>query len=145
MCRDIKFRVWSEFEIDGKLHKVMDGPESWFLLTQTGKLMSHGPMSFNPNVAQQCKKLIPMFFTGLKDKKRTREHPEGQEIYEDDVVVFYNPVLGEKYEDRIKNKIKVTIFNLQNLSLENRIRLEVIGNIHENPELLKDQNQPTQP
>ena len=44
-----------------------------------------------------------------------------------DIVVHYNPVLDECYEDRMKHKTKVTLHNLQYMSPERRIRLEIIG------------------
>ena len=132
MSREIKFRVWSEFEIDGKLHKAMDGPESWFLLTQTGKLMSHGPMSFNPNVEQQCKKLIPMFYTGPKDKN-------GKENFHKDIldwdgnrfVVEWDDDNGMWYGKPIMGNIERG--TLAGLAFGNTLN---VGNIHENPELL---------
>lgn len=37
----------------------------------------------------------------------------------------------------MKYKQEVTMFNLQVMSPERRIRLEIIGNVHENPELLE--------
>jgi hypothetical protein len=71
-----------------------------------------------------CDDYDPLEFTGLHDR-------HGVEIYEGDIVVHYNPVLDEGYEDRMKYKTEATLFNLQVMSPERRIRLEVIGNIHE--------------
>lgn len=76
------------------------------------------------------KEIILMQFTGLKDRK-------GVEIYEGDIVVFYNPIIGEEYKDRFKHKTIVDMFNMKIIGEENQVRLEVIGNIYENKELLK--------
>ena len=42
---EIRFRVYWEAVLGGKLHKGIESSASWFLLTQTGALMQHGPMS----------------------------------------------------------------------------------------------------
>lgn len=68
-------------------------------------------------------------FTGFHDKT-------GREIYEGDIVIYYNPIIGERYEDRFKHKTEVSMFNLRTLGLENRLRLEIIGNIYEHSYLL---------
>jgi len=42
--------------------------------------------------------LVPLLYIGLKDKKRTKEYPEGQEIYEGDIVEVGNGYIGDSYE-----------------------------------------------
>jgi len=138
-----KYRVWCEFEIDGKLHKEMAGPENWFLLTQTGKLMSHSPMGFNPNVEQQHTKLIPLFWTGLCDKK-------GKEIYEGDIVKQEFVVPADPAFDRdgfegedtgiatiLPSRGACIAFNKQYKNIRT-YRSEIIGNRFENPQLLEE-------
>jgi hypothetical protein len=143
-----KFKVWCEFEFDGILHKEMCGPENWFLLSQTGKLMSHGPTGFQPNAAKDYKVLIALFWTGLLDK-------HGKEIYEGDLVrvVLYPNSINEMISIR---RVIWSDFHWgwalfdptcgqylhSKAFCPNAHYFEVIGNIYENPELVPCQNQP---
>gem|GEM_PF-6494740 len=78
-------------------------------------------------------------YTGLKDKKRTKEFPEGQEIYEGDILEFD----VEEWASAETNKFAVkwdknyACFTGNGVVTEWREFCEAIGNIYDNPELLK--------
>lgn len=111
--REIKFRFWSKI-----LDKFVIPHDSIFV----GALK-------DPD-------MNPMQFTGLHDKN-------GKEIYEGDTVKYIYPYRrnnGKVYDTNRKQVVKWvnsrqhTGFNLGNPNVGN---LEVIGNIYENPELIK--------
>ena len=62
-----------------------------------------------------------MQFTGLKDKN-------GKGLYEDDIYVKWGKTLKCDFEQTIYDKMECTIFDGD---------FEIIGNIYENPELIK--------
>jgi len=66
--------------------------------------------------------VVLMHYTGYKDKKRTKEFPDGQEIYEGDVI---------KFEGRNGEEI------VEYMEVYSPEDCEVIGNKFENSELLK--------
>lgn len=121
--REIKFRAWDKelkFMVDDTMYIMGIGTGNVFFDNQ-GDLI------------EQSNKLVLMQYTGLKDKN-------GKDIYEGDVsknyykgqwvnlVVVWNPLgmWSVKWKDGYLNNYHI---NNQNM--------EVIGNIYENPELLK--------
>jgi len=137
--RERKFRVWCEYEFKGRKYKEMCGPENWFLLSQAGVIMSHGMGSFDPNAEQKYEKLIPMLYTGLKDKN-------GKEIYEGDIVVIPEVNTthhsGEVYWNQDSLTFTVLINGICSYPSQfwHWETIEVIGNIHENKELSNERS-----
>lgn len=125
--KENKFRVYCEFEFDGKLHKSMESPASWFLMTQTGKLWVFDPLEAPRPLEKEYKKAIPLFYTGRKDNNE-------KELYFDDIIQRY--VGGMKLE-KVAIKSLDDLIQLINEITESGINFEIIGNIYENPELLR--------
>ena len=82
-------------------------------------------------------------FVGFKDNKRTKEYPEGQKIYEGDRVEFQGSESDKaickveffegRFVFRINENSYKDIMGWQNT--------KIIENIHENPELLEENNE----
>ena len=80
-------------------------------------------------------------FTGLKDKN-------GNEIYEGDIIrtPYLDPIFGDIVNDVFENAIVefnngsfIVKYSDKNIYLFDLLKyIEIIGNIHDNPELLKD-------
>jgi len=118
----------------------MASPANWFLLTQTGRLFTHGPMQpISTTTEKDHDKLVIMFYSGMNDNKRTEKYPEGQQIFRDDIVQtgpvrrvieFHKGSYG--YHDAVGQWLPLCM--RKNLDF-----LKVVGNVHENPELLEEQ------
>ena len=115
--REIKFRVWAIAS------RVMFYPDS-----EDGWVIKNGILSPLPNT-------ILMQLTGLKDKN-------GKEVYEGDIIkdVAVKDDLGREYKIAFDDGcFDAESYNgsccLQDIYLSD---MEVIGNIHENPELLEE-------
>lgn len=120
MSREIKFRAW--------YHSGREKPRMTYLDAYE-MISDEGGFNFPGNT-------ILMQYTGLKDK-------HGKEIYEGDIIQSETHYYGNK-------RVRKTVIEWQNdlehdgfgepLAMGYIFRggnLEVIGNIHENPELLK--------
>ena len=118
--RELKFRIWSEedkeYRSDIKVSDLVidkDGVPSTIYSNEGDRF----------DIEQ---------YTGLKDKN-------GKEIYEGDIVEYDWYVISDKPAYRTKEQV---VFDDMGARLDtDRIRfctnVEVIGNIHENPELLE--------
>lgn len=141
--KEIKFRAWDKRE-----KRWYDYEDSEVFIDLHGQPLiytAENPYPFANTDIQL------MQYTGLKDSKRTEEYPEGQEIYEGDIVVgkwfieHGEPVLSMLgkviFNQRwcafcIWDEQQKTISEL-NACGNSSWEIEVIGNIHDNPELLK--------
>ena len=115
--RELKFRAWWK---DTK--RFLDGDE-WYMTCSGAKHLHYAvyPYRGDEFVIEQ--------YTGLKDKN-------GKEIYEGDIIMHD---WGDDEEDMVKhtvlfNKACFEPFNTEVIDID---YIVVIGNIHENPELLK--------
>ena len=130
MMREIKFRAW-----DGQLMHTVDtiefpvGGVRWF-----GPGVGQGIVEANPLFDWKVDSIL-MQYTGLKDKN-------GKEIYEGDIVKA--ETLGAKenrsYIGEIVYTAHETQFRAKEPHWSSHIfypnHTEIIGNIHEHPELL---------
>lgn len=133
--REIKFRAW-DYE-DKKMWKVVaisasiwgDCEEAHIRICDFDK----SPCDEETNVRLSVSYSL-MQFTGLKDKN-------GREIYEGDVVLIHQwnrkyEVIFESGMFKVKGNTRFSLCTTTN----GELTCEVIGNIYENPELLKEVN-----
>lgn len=145
--REIKFRVWDKKE--KKIYNITEGSafgidyevgiwkNGWELcsISVKGKVVVCGQQEAMGNAQMQRDDGELMQYTGLKDKN-------GKEIYEGDILQdignheFRYEVLWGLYEWRMALNGKMQTSILRH-SDQSHYEFEVIGNIYENPELLK--------
>lgn len=134
MNREIKFRFWGKF---GELNEENDECEMEMLYGDRFCFFENEPI----NDLFASRNFQVMQYTGLKDKN-------GKEIYEGDVLkrvqyyedgstpdLHFGIITWDDcyfYSHSIKNEISRSIGNKPDC-----VSYEVIGNIYENPELLK--------
>lgn len=129
--RAIKFRVWYQNEYLKPYAYLIDNAGNIYWTLGGNRL----------ELAENQKDFVVEQFTGLLDKN-------GVEIYEGDIVFVKNKLFNESYSTATKTLVYYDFlgFHFQrvpNNRGENKIilkdsELEVIGNTHQNPELLKN-------
>lgn len=124
MSREIKFRVWTGTHME---YKVMAGHLGHFYVAGMNERDSACMSEFNTIYHDETPL---MQYTGLKDKN-------GREIYEGDImfcvddaqyykIVFLDGMFLLEVSKKDYSPIKEYVFDSQ-----------VVGNIHQNPELIK--------
>lgn len=133
MKREIKFRVWTGQQMD---YNIMAGFLGAFYVQGIDERDSASMSQFNTKYPEGCS---VMQFTGLKDKR-------GREIYEWDIVLYddlnWNVVWNyDRWDLKRGNDLHTYYIGEDNAMDDPHITvwedLKVIGNIYENPELLK--------
>lgn len=126
--REIKFRAWDK--IDKKMRIVT---RITFGLEPTGHppIIVHLDDGKDP-VTRSIDDVILLQFTGLLDKN-------GIEIYEGGVIEYYGPQLS-KFKKKIKFLDEFTWcgWNIAQSYVQDG-QCKVIGNIHENPDLIEEE------
>lgn len=130
MDREIKFRIWNKSQkVFVDLDKEFDQETKvWDLdLRRKQVYLSHGQYGEHTDLGPQD--VILQQFTGLKDKN-------GKEIYEGDILNVNPKWTAYKNDNRVVS-FKNGIFLANDRPLYGQHHLEIVGNIFENPELLK--------
>lgn len=151
MNREIKFRIWDKtsesmlYQDDFERVEIDTKNKMVTLIAEEGSNNSHYVLDYEDDIEAEL-----MQYTGVKDKN-------DKEIYEEDIlhvikvsmcgvdkydVCKYNTdVKCEDYTFVIKGDSKVTYYDTWLGAYNNpdypQIELEIIGNMKENPELLK--------
>ena len=124
--REIKFRAWDTYKKIWTEYKIHEGIV-FFLDKNTGVWVGKYDEGY--------KEFDLMQYTGLKDMK-------GKKIYEGDIVTLHN----DKYKVIFNTEEARFVLREDEFELEipftnnNSKKMEIVGNIYENPELLGDKN-----
>lgn len=135
--REIKFRMWDE-----KNKQMIQLGEAEMLMNYAGLYFRVEESTIFPILVSKI-----MQYTGLKDRKRTDEYPEGQEIFEGDILhnSIEESIVSVRWDlsgarwsfDEHNNFDDGVGRGNWDLNLGYIKNCEVIGNIYENPNLIK--------
>jgi uncharacterized phage protein (TIGR01671 family) len=127
MNRVIKFRAWDALNKQWLLGYELPNLGGFSML---GEVMVFGEYQrmLSSFSLDDWDKIILMQFTGLLDKN-------GKEIYEGDIVKWYNKISYIVYMDK-GFWVNDEAYGWEGEDLWNWEQMEVIGNIYENPELI---------
>lgn len=127
----IKFRAWHT--IQKKMYSPEEMGEDQLTLMPDGKGLIN-VSSISTQLSQFINEMIPLQFTGLKDKN-------GKEVYDGDIIQVdneENPAITECKYDKGCFILEDNAGGHWTRQLHHQPeRLTIIGNIYENPELLK--------
>ncbi len=140
--RQIKFRIWNN-----KTKQWIEGPNEESCLDGVnlfGETILLGGFLYGVSI-EDLNEIVALQYTGLKDKN-------GREIFEGDILIYkldYNESQGGQLDNEIDyvhfdhatffwgNKLKCAL-NEYLTGKNNTVDLEIIGNIYDNPELIKE-------
>lgn len=129
--REIKFRAWHS-----GMRRIISaeelGADQMTILPSTGQFINVSGDFVSRSTIYPLDKFVPMQYTGLKDKN-------GKEIYEGDVLMYTdacwaNPKQATVVWDPDHAKFTLDAEYGWGMIFED---IQVIGNIRENPEMLK--------
>jgi len=123
MSREIRFRAW-----DKRQKKMFQVSPVWF---EENDWYSDDFAECMNNT--DC---LIMQYTGLRDKKRTKEYPEGQEIYEGDWCKAPHDFGPGGWKVRTF-EVRFNVYDGYGWNYWDMDKCEIIGNIYDNPELIK--------
>lgn len=133
MMREIKFRAWD------RKHNEWLGADAWFVHSSESVLVVWPQVEKGFEVSVHMEtlgvdRIALMQYTGLKDKN-------GVEIYEGDIYNYFAyPDSNHTARKTVAwaGTARYTGFNISKGHSGNQLeRIEIIGNIYENPELLE--------
>lgn len=126
--RKIKFRAWDK-ELKKWFLPTLDANGIAIVEERHEEGCGCGALYYGTHFTEYQRQYELVQYTGLKDRN-------GKEIYEGDILKWTDPSFSElKQEYKIIKVPEIT--NISPMGKQDEKYLEIIGNIYENPELIK--------